>query len=70
VAAGWPARHALTLLKPNTDRSPRTVMPADAVVTALRAHRMGQRLDRLVAGSRWVDSGHVFTTPLGTRTTR
>lgn len=56
----------LTLLEPKTDRSRRTVMLADAVVTALRAHRMRQRMERLVSGSRWVDSGHVFTTMHGT----
>ncbi len=41
-------------------------MLADAVVTALRAHRTRQRMERLVSGSRWVDSGHVFTTLHGT----
>jgi integrase len=56
----------LTLLEPKTDRSRRTVMLADAVVIALRAHRTRQRMDRLVSGSRWVDSGHVFTTMHGT----
>ena len=56
----------LTLLEPKTDRSRRTVMLPDAVVTALRAHRTRQRMERLVVGSRWVDSGHVFTTMHGT----
>jgi integrase len=56
----------LTLLEPKTDRSRRTVMLADAVVTALRAHRTRQRMERLVSGSRWNDSGHVFTTLHGT----
>jgi integrase len=57
---------ALTLLEPKTDRSRRTVLLADAVVTALRAHRTRQRMERLVSGSRWTDSGHVFTTLHGT----
>jgi len=56
----------LTLLEPKTERSRRTVMLADAVVTALRAHRTRQRKERLVSGSRWVDSGHIFTTLHGT----
>lgn len=56
----------LTLLEPKTDRSRRTVLLADAVVTALRAHRTRQRMERLVSGSRWTDSGHVFTTLHGT----
>jgi integrase len=38
----------------------------DSVTAALRAHRTRQRMERLVAGSRWVDSGHVFTTTIGT----
>ncbi len=35
-------------------------------VTALRAHRTRQRMERLVAGSRWQDTGHVFATSIGT----
>jgi integrase len=42
----------LTLLEPKTDRSRRTVLLADAVVTALRAHGTRQRMERLVSGSR------------------
>jgi hypothetical protein len=38
----------------------------DLVAFALRAHRTRQRIERLVAGSRWVDCGHVFTTMIGT----
>jgi len=56
----------LTLLEPKTDRSRRFVMLPESVVTALRAHRTRQRMEHLVAGSRWVDSGHVFTTTIGT----
>ena len=40
-------------------------MPPEAVTVALRAHRTRQRMDDLVSGSRWVDSGHVFATMLG-----
>jgi integrase len=56
----------LTLLEPKTDRSRRFVMLPESVVTALRAHRTRQRMEHLVAGPRWVDSGHVFTTTIGT----
>ncbi len=56
----------LTLLEPKTARSRRTVVIPEFVVNALRTHRTRQRMDRLVAGSRWVDSGHVFTTTIGT----
>jgi hypothetical protein len=41
-------------------------MLPDSVVAALRAHRTRQRKKRLVAGSRSVDSGHVFATRHGT----
>lgn len=41
-------------------------MLPEIVVGALRAHRTRQRMERPVAGSRWVDSGHVFTTSIGT----
>jgi integrase len=55
-----------TLLEPKTERSRRFVMLPDSVVAALRGHRTRQRMERLVAGTRWVDSGHVFTTMHGT----
>lgn len=56
----------LELLEPKTDRSRRSVGLPEIVVTALRAHRTRQRMERLVAGSRWVDTGHVFATSIGT----
>lgn len=56
----------LTLLAPKTDRSRRSLILPEAVVTALRAHRTQQRMERLVAGARWVDSGHVFASTIGT----
>ena len=56
----------LVILEPKTERSRRNVALPEVVVTALRAHRTRQRQERLLAGSRWVDSGHVFTTSIGT----
>ncbi len=56
----------LELLEPKTDRSRRTVVLPEIVITALRAHRTRQRMDRLLAGSRWMDTGHVFATTIGT----
>ena len=56
----------LELLQPKTDRSRRSVSLPEVVVTALRAHRTRQRMERLVAGSRWQDTGHVFATTIGT----
>ncbi len=56
----------LELLEPKTDRSRRSVSLPEVVDTALRAHRTRQRMERLVAGSRWQDTGHVFATTIGT----
>jgi integrase len=56
----------LELLEPKTDRSRRMVMLPAFVAGGLRAHRTLQRKERLLAGSRWVESGHVFTTSIGT----
>jgi integrase len=56
---------ALTLQEPKTDRGRRSLVLPEVVTVALRAHRTRQKTDRLVAGSRWTDSGHVFATMLG-----
>lgn len=37
-----------------------------SAVTALREHRVRQLQDRLLAGSRWVDTSYVFTSSVGT----
>lgn len=55
----------LVLQEPKTDRSRRTLVLPEVVTSALRAHRTRQKADRLLAGSRWTDSGHVFATMLG-----
>jgi integrase len=56
----------LVRLEPKSDRSRRTLVLPETVLAALRPHRTRQLMDRLVAGRRWVDSGHVFTTTIGT----
>lgn len=58
--------HGLVLKAPKTDRSRRSIALPDQVVTALRQHRIRQHQERLLAGARWVDSGLVFTTTIGT----
>ncbi len=55
------------LVEPKTERSRRTIALPDVVVRALRGHRTKQKMERLVAGSRWVATGHVFATSRGTR---
>jgi integrase len=52
-----------TETKNNSSR--RMLRLPDAIVTALRAHRVRQMEERLAAGDRWQDSGYVFTTRLG-----
>jgi len=52
--------------EPKTSRSRRTLGLPPSLVAALRAHRIRQLEERLAAGSRWHDTGHVFVTPIGT----
>lgn len=56
----------LQLVEPKSRSSRRTIMLPQVAVTALRTHRVRQKEDRLLAGSRWVDSGMVFTSTIGT----
>lgn len=63
-------RHTLprtsTLGEPKTKRSHRTVVLAPLAAEPLREHRRLQLEQRLRAGRRWQDLGHVFTTRHGT----
>jgi integrase len=52
----------LTLQPLKTAKSRRTLMLPDTCIESLRKHRTRQREERLKAGSRWVDTGLVFTT--------
>jgi len=54
------------LVEPKSARSRRTVALPDVAVSALRTHRVRQLEERLAAGSRWRDSGFVFSTRIGT----
>lgn len=56
----------LELVGPKTDRSRRSIALPEVAVAALRAHRTRQRMERLVAGSCWQNTGHVFATSVGT----
>lgn len=54
------------LLEPKTAKSRRTVMLPEVAVTALRARRTQESVERLAAGPLWQNPmGLVFTTPLG-----
>jgi integrase len=56
----------LVITAPKTPRSRRMVPLSPAMVVLLKAQRVTQVTERLHAGGRWVDSGLVFTTELGT----
>ena len=54
------------LAPPKSKKARRTIELPALCVTALRAHRQRQDTERQKAGSRWRESGHVFTTTIGT----
>jgi integrase len=54
------------LAPPKTDRSRRTLRLGVEVRDALRDQQRRQRVERMRAGSRWTDAGHVFITTTGT----
>lgn len=56
----------LVLVEPKSDRSRRTVPLPATTVRALRSHRARQLQERLLAGTRWQETGFVFTTSIGT----
>jgi integrase len=56
----------LKLAELKTIRSRRSVALPEFAVTALRNHRKRQLQERLLAGSDWRETGHVFTTTIGT----
>jgi integrase len=49
-----------------TERSRRTISLPSTIVAVLRAHRVHQLQERLIAGSLWQDSGLVFMSRVGT----
>lgn len=54
------------LAEPKTDKSQRVLTLPRVALEALRVHRARQLEDRLLAGSRWQDTGLVFTSTIGT----
>ena len=59
-------RATLRLVEPKSVRSRRSIQMPALVVKALKAHRVRQLEERLAIGTRWADSGFVFTTSIGT----
>ena len=58
--------HGTQLVETKTARSRRTLVLPPVVITALRAHRARQTLERLAAGPAWVDLDLVFPSRRGT----
>ena len=56
----------LQRVEPKSARSRRTIAIPDFALKALREHRARQLEERLLAGSRWKETGSVFTTTIGT----
>jgi len=56
----------LQLVEPKTEKSRRTVTLPQVAVSAHRAHQVRQQQERQVAGDKWIASGMVFTTTIGT----
>ena len=54
------------LVEPKSVRSRRVVALPRVAIVALRAHRVRQKKERLLAGGDWQDTGLVFTTRSGT----
>jgi integrase len=56
----------LAMLPPKSEESRRTIELPASCAAGLRAHRERQQNDRVLAGSRWKETGHVFTSTIGT----
>jgi integrase len=56
----------LVLVEPKTETSRRKITLPGYCLGVLREHRVRQLRDRLLAGSRWSETGLVFTSALGT----
>lgn len=56
----------LELIPPKTDRSARVIALPQVAISALYAHRVRQEEERKEAGTRWHETGMVFTTSIGT----
>lgn len=56
----------LRLVEPKTRQSRRTIALPLVVIDALQHHKARQSQDRLLAGTRWHETGLVFTSTIGT----
>lgn len=56
----------LVLVPPKSEDSRRVIDLPEVCLKALRAHQQRQRVEREWAGTRWKETGHVFTSGIGT----
>ncbi len=56
----------LELVEPKTKKSRRTIALPSVAVNALTKHKLTQDSERQWAGDRWQETGHVFTSTIGT----
>jgi integrase len=56
----------LQLVEPKTERSRRTLPLPETICAALRAHRVRQLEEKMLAGEHWQETGLAFTTSIGT----
>src|SRR5215471_4345234 len=56
----------LVLLPPKSEKSRRTIDLPSTCVAALKAYKERQPQERALAGRRWRETGHVFTSTIGT----
>ena len=56
----------LRFVEPKSEQSRRTISIPDFAAAVLKRHRTTQLEERLKAGSRWTDSGLVFSSTIGT----
>jgi len=59
-------RSELRIVDVKSKASRRTLAVPPQLAVILEAHRTRQKRERLLAGSRWTDSGHIFTSRIGT----
>ena len=58
-------RNGIEFSSPKTRYGKRTVVLGGRTIEVLRAHNNRQQVERLAAGSKWVENGLIFNTSLG-----
>lgn len=53
----------LSIAPPKSDAGRQVVAQDRTTIAALREHHLRQRAERAAAGTRWTETGNMFTTP-------